>query len=141
MEEGEDIPLTAGAAGKAILAHLPGHVSARIGDEAGVSAQELELIRTQGWAATDSERVSDAHGIAAAFFVTGIIRGSVTVTVPSHRVVGTPPTELTHAVVTTAQRLSRLLTVKSSRRPSPLRMPLEGKRLSTPPLRPRNRAT
>lgn len=115
LDEGEEIPLTAGAAGKAILAHLPGHVSARIGKEAGVSPQELGLIRTQGWAATDSERVPDAHGIAAPFFVNGIIRGSVTVTVPNHRVAGTPPKELTSAVVATAQRLSRLLTFKSAR--------------------------
>jgi DNA-binding IclR family transcriptional regulator len=118
LEEGEKIPLTAGAAGKAILAHLPRHVSARIGQEAGVSEQELELIRSQGWAATDSERVPDAHGIAAPFFVNGIIRGSVTVTVPNHRVAGTPPTELTSAVVSTAHRLSRLLTVKSARLPA-----------------------
>ncbi|WP_238324776.1 IclR family transcriptional regulator [Paenarthrobacter aurescens] len=118
LEEGEKIPLTAGAAGKAILAHLPEHLSARIGKEAGVSEQELELIRSQGWAATDSERVPDAHGIAAPFFVNGIIRGSVTVTVPNHRVAGTPPTELTSAVVSTAHRLSRLLTVKSARLPA-----------------------
>jgi DNA-binding IclR family transcriptional regulator len=118
LEEGEGIPLTAGAAGKAILAHLPGHASARISKEAGVSEHELDLIRSQGWAATDSERVPDAHGIAAPFFVNGIIRGSVTVTVPNHRVAGTPPTELTSAVVATAHRLSRLLTVKSARLPA-----------------------
>jgi DNA-binding IclR family transcriptional regulator len=118
LEEGEEIPLTAGAAGKAILAHLPGQESARIGQEAGVSEQELEQIRSQGWAATDSERVPDAHGIAAPFFVNGIIRGSVTVTVPNHRVAGTPPAELTSAVVSTAHRLSRLLTVKSARLPA-----------------------
>lgn len=113
LEEGEEIPLTAGAAGKAILAHLPGHVRTPKADEAGVSTEELGLIRTQGWAATDSERVPDAHGIAAPFFVNGVIRGSVTVTVPNHRVAGTPPTELTSAVVSTAQSLTRLLTVKN----------------------------
>jgi DNA-binding IclR family transcriptional regulator len=118
LEEGEEIPLTAGAAGKAILAHLPEHVRTRKADEAGVSTEELGLIRTQGWAATDSERVPDAHGIAAPFFVNGIIRGSVTVTVPNHRVAGTPPKELTSAVVATAQRLSRLLTFKSARAPA-----------------------
>ncbi len=118
LEEGEEIPLTAGAAGKAILAHLPGPVSARISKEAGVPGQELEFIRAQGWAATDSERVPDAHGIAAPFFVNGTIRGSVTVTVPNHRVAGTPPTELTTAVVSTAQSLTRLLTVKNSGLPA-----------------------
>jgi DNA-binding IclR family transcriptional regulator len=118
LEEGEKIPLTAGAAGKAILAHLPESVSARIGNEAGVSAKELGLVRSQGWAATDSERVPDAHGIAAPFFVNGMIRGSVTVTVPNHRVAGTPPSELTRAVVSTAQSLTRLLTVKSPRLPA-----------------------
>lgn len=126
MEEGEEIPLTAGAAGKAILAHLPEDVSARIRNGAGVSEQELGLIRSQGWAATDSERVPDAHGIAAPFFVNGIIRGSVTVTVPNHRVAGTPPTELTQAVVSTAQSLSRLLTVSSSPRPATLESDPEG---------------
>ncbi|WP_353710291.1 IclR family transcriptional regulator C-terminal domain-containing protein [Arthrobacter sp. K5] len=118
LEEGEEIPLIAGAAGKAILAHLPEHVRTRITDEAGVSAAELGIIRSQGWAATDSERVPDAHGIAAPFFVNGIIRGSVAVTVPNHRVAGTPPTELTSAVVATAQRLSHLLTFKSARVPA-----------------------
>jgi DNA-binding IclR family transcriptional regulator len=118
LEEGEDIPLTAGAAGKAILAYLPADVSAQIGDESGVPGQELSLIRSQGWAATDSERVPDAHGIAAPFFVNGAVRGSVTVTVPNHRIAGTPPTELTSAVVYTAQRLSRLLTVKGSSLPA-----------------------
>jgi DNA-binding IclR family transcriptional regulator len=114
LEEGEEIPLTAGAAGKAILAYLPGDASARLRNESGPSAQELNLIRSQGWAATDSERVPDTHGISAPFFVNGAVRGSVTVTVPNHRVAGTPPTELTSAVVATAQRLSRLLTVKGS---------------------------
>lgn len=114
LEEGEEIPLTAGAAGKAILANLSADVIARGGHESAVPAQELSLIRAQGWAATDSERVPDAHGIAAPFFVNGAIRGSVTVTVPNHRVAGTPPTELTSAVVSTAQKLSRLLTVRSS---------------------------
>jgi DNA-binding IclR family transcriptional regulator len=112
LEEGEEIPLTSGAAGKAILAHLPADESARIGAKSGVPAQELNLIRSRGWAATDSERVPDAHGIAAPFFVNGAVRGSVAVTVPNHRVAGTPSTELTNAVVSTAQKLSRLLTVK-----------------------------
>lgn len=118
LEEGEEIPLTVGAAGKAILAYLSEDGSARRGNESGVSAQELNLIRSQGWAATDSERVPDAHGISAPFFVNGDVRGSVTVTVPNHRVAGTPPTELTSAVVSTAQRLSRLLTVKGTSLPA-----------------------
>jgi DNA-binding IclR family transcriptional regulator len=118
LAEGEEIPLTAGAAGKAILAHLPADTAAGVGDEPGVSMQELGLIRSQGWAATDSETVPDAHGIAAPFFVNGVIRGSVTVTVPNHRVAGTPPTELTSAVVSTAKKLSRLLTVRGSKLPA-----------------------
>ncbi|MGO4187400.1 IclR family transcriptional regulator [Pseudarthrobacter sp. TAF60_1] len=118
LAEGEEIPLNAGAAGKAILAYLPEHVSARISDNERVSAQELGLIRSQGWAASDSERVPDAHGIAAPFFVNGFVRGSVAVTVPNHRVAGTPPTELTRAVVSAAQSLTLLLTVTSPRLPA-----------------------
>jgi DNA-binding IclR family transcriptional regulator len=118
LEEGSEVPLTAGAAGKAILAHLPEDTSARISGDAGIQAGELRNIRTQGWAATDSERVPDAHGIAAPFFVNGAVSGSVTVTVPNHRVAGTPADELVAAVVKTAHRLTRLLSVEQLARPA-----------------------
>jgi DNA-binding IclR family transcriptional regulator len=114
LEEGSEVPLTAGAAGKAILAHLPENISARIISDAGIRAEELENIRSQGWAATDSERVPDAHGIAAPFFANGAVRGSVTVTVPNHRVAGTPDGELVTAVVKTARQLTSLLSVEKA---------------------------
>lgn len=110
LEEGAETPLTAGAAGKAILAYLPQTISARICSEAGIQVEELERVRSQGWVATNSERVPDAHGIAAPIFINGAISGSVTATVPNHRIAGTPAEELTAAVVQAAHRLSRLLT-------------------------------
>ncbi|TQJ33645.1 IclR family transcriptional regulator [Arthrobacter sp. SLBN-122] len=109
LDEGSEIPLTAGAAGKAILAYLPQTHDAPISDAATIRAEELEGVRTQGWAATDSERVPDAHGIAAPIFINGTVGGSVTATIPNHRVAGTPAEELIAAVVQTALRLSRLL--------------------------------
>jgi DNA-binding IclR family transcriptional regulator len=112
LEEGSEVPLTAGAAGKAILASLPEDARTRISSDAGIPAEELRNIRSQGWAATDSERVPDAHGIAAPFFVNGAVSGSVAVTVPNHRVAGTPTDELVAAVVKTAHRLTRLLSVE-----------------------------
>jgi DNA-binding IclR family transcriptional regulator len=113
LEEGSEIPLTAGAAGKVILAHLPEHARAGLDAEPAVGLEELKTIRSQGWAVTDSERVPDARGIAAPFFIDDAIAGSVAVTVPNHRVAGTPDAELTQAVVATASNLSRLLSVKS----------------------------
>ncbi|MBT2551392.1 IclR family transcriptional regulator C-terminal domain-containing protein [Arthrobacter sp. ISL-65] len=94
----------------------PEDTSARISGDAGIQASELENIRSQGWAATDSERVPDAHGIAAPFFVDGAATGSVTVTVPNHRVAGAPADELVAAVVKTAHRLTRLLSVEQPAR-------------------------
>jgi DNA-binding IclR family transcriptional regulator len=109
LDEGSDVPLTAGAAGKAILAYLPRTAAARASSEAHVRAEELEHIRAQGWASTDRERVPDAHGIAAPFFINGTVSGSVTATIPNHRIAGTPAEELVTAVVQTADRLTRLL--------------------------------
>jgi DNA-binding IclR family transcriptional regulator len=108
LDEGSEIPLTAGAAGKAILAYLPQTGSTPTSSEANIP-EELERIRVQGWAATDSERVPDAHGIAAPFFINGTVRGSVTATIPNHRIAGTPAEELIAAVVQAAHRLTRLL--------------------------------
>lgn len=116
LDEGSEIPLTAGAAGKAILAYLPQTVSALT--KAGIQAEELEHLRAQGWAATDSERVPDAHGIAAPFFINGMVRGSVTATVPNHRIAGIPAEELIAAVVQTAHRLTRLLSTNPQAPPT-----------------------
>lgn len=107
LEEGSEIPLAAGAAGKAILAHLTPTGSTATSSE--TNFQELEDIRGQGWAATDSERVPDTHGIAAPFFTNGTVTGSVTATIPNHRIAGTPAEDLIAAVVQAAHRLTRLL--------------------------------
>lgn len=127
LDEGSEIPLTAGAAGKAILAYLPPPTSAPISSEAGIR-EELEDIRTRGWAATDSERVPDAHGIAAPFFINGTVGGSVTATVPNHRIAGTPADELIAAVVQAAHRLTRLLSTDPH---APAHEPVPTKSLET----------
>ncbi|MGW3810278.1 IclR family transcriptional regulator [Micromonospora sp. NPDC005113] len=85
------IPLHAGAAGKAILAHLDDDVVdelrlARFTDRTIVKKYqlraELALIRERGYAVSSGERIEGATGIAAAYWHNGLLVGSITMTVP-----------------------------------------------------------
>lgn len=85
------IPLHAGAAGKAILAHLGEDVIdeitlSRFTDRTIVKKAELKaelaLIRGRGYAVSRGERIEGAGGIAAAYWRNGILTGSITMTVP-----------------------------------------------------------
>ncbi|WP_277342549.1 IclR family transcriptional regulator domain-containing protein, partial [Pseudomonas viridiflava] len=89
-----DVPLYAGAAGKAVLAYCdPQLVDAlkleRI-TEATITSrkllkEELKDIKERGWATGEGERVLGAFGLAVPFFVDGKIRGSISATIPQYR--------------------------------------------------------
>jgi DNA-binding IclR family transcriptional regulator len=94
LEIGSVAPLHSGAAGKAVLAHLPAAEVARIDvDESGSHATrsseqllaDLAESRRRGYAVSFGEQISDACGIATAFFVDGSPAGALTLTVPSFR--------------------------------------------------------
>jgi DNA-binding IclR family transcriptional regulator len=94
LEIGTVAPLHRGAAGKAVLAHLPETdvatwPSDRSEPETARSRQQLradlEDTRRRGYAVSFGEQISDACGIATAFFVDGAPAGAVTLTVPSFR--------------------------------------------------------
>lgn len=118
---GETIPLHAGAAGKAVLAYLPDEFvdSRRLIaftehtlTDAEQLASALSLVRERGWASGVGERVPDAFGIAAPYFVDGQVAGSLTVTVPRHRVSELDVDAMGTEVRVTAQRITDLLSVR-----------------------------
>lgn len=89
-----DVPLYAGAAGKAVLAYCdPWLVDSlkleRITDATITSRkllkEELKDIKERGWATGEGERVLGAFGLAVPFFVDGKIRGSISATIPQYR--------------------------------------------------------
>lgn len=117
LEPGSQIPLHAGAAGKAILAHLPDalgsiHLEAfteRTLTSPDALAADLDQIRSRGWAIGDGERIPEAYGTAAPFFIDGKVRGSLTITIPRYRVQEAPLADLTEAVRSSAERVTKLL--------------------------------
>ncbi|KAA0923964.1 MULTISPECIES: IclR family transcriptional regulator [unclassified Rhodococcus (in: high G+C Gram-positive bacteria)] len=120
MATDTDIPLHAGASGKAILAHLDSQVLTQLPlvrytantdvDPASIE-RELATIRTRGWAVGDGERIPDAYGIAAPIFTDGQITGSITVTIPRLRLDYVDVPEISAAVVRTADQVSRILSL------------------------------
>lgn len=121
MATDTDIPLHAGASGKAILAYLAPDVLTRLPlvrytantdiDPASI-ARALAAIRERGWAVGDGERIPDAYGIAAPIFIDGQITGSITVTIPKLRIEYVDLPEISAAVVRTADRISRILSLE-----------------------------
>jgi DNA-binding IclR family transcriptional regulator len=113
------IPLYAGAAGKAILAHCPQDVidsqklepinPHTVIDPDQLHA-ELDMIRQHGYATADGERIPDAYGLAAPVFTNGTVSGSVTISIPSYRVAQADLPTLATALTATTGRLSWLLT-------------------------------
>jgi len=123
LATGVDIPLHAGAAGKAILAELPGEVLDGLAltqytERTVRSRAELEgdlaSVRDLGWAAGDGERIPDAFGIAAAYFVDGVVAGSVTATIPRFRVPEVDIDAVAEKIVHAAREVTALLTVSAS---------------------------
>ncbi|ELB95151.1 IclR family transcriptional regulator C-terminal domain-containing protein [Rhodococcus opacus] len=123
LATGVDIPLHAGAAGKAILAELPGEVldglaltqyTERTVRSRAELEDDLDGVRVRGWAAGDGERIPDAFGIAAAYFVDGVVAGSVTVTIPRFRVPEVDIDAVAEKIVHAAREVTALLTVSAS---------------------------
>lgn len=122
LEPGSRIPLHAGAAGKAILAHLPvalDSIDLEAFTERTLTSQtalaaDLDQIRQRGWAIGDGERIPEAYGTAAPFFIDGKVRGSLTITIPRYRVQDAPLAELTEAVRASAGRVTKLLSADAA---------------------------
>jgi DNA-binding IclR family transcriptional regulator len=89
-----DVPLYAGAAGKAVLAYCNPQLveSLKLEKITGATItsrkllkEELKSIQERGWATGEGERVLGAFGLAVPFFVDGRIRGSISATIPQYR--------------------------------------------------------
>lgn len=91
---GTDVPLHAGAGGKAILAHVARDAWPRAPLQAYTEStitsvdalqSEVSRIREQGFATSVGEHLPDAAGIAAPYFVDGAVAGALTITMPGYR--------------------------------------------------------
>lgn len=89
-----NVPLYAGAAGKAVLAHCDPHLVDSLDlvkiTDATITCrkalkEDLLTIKKRGWATGEGERVLGAFGLAVPFFVDGKIRGSISATIPQYR--------------------------------------------------------
>lgn len=116
LEVGSRLPLHAGAAGKAILAYLPQQASEEVTLESFTERTltstealkvELKQIRTRGWATGDGERIPEAYGTAAPFFINGEVRGSITITMPRHRMENVISENLAACVLSSAAKIKR----------------------------------
>ncbi|WP_350247685.1 IclR family transcriptional regulator C-terminal domain-containing protein [Rhodococcus sp. D-6] len=120
LATGVEVPLHAGAAGKAILAELPAdtlddlaltkYTERTVTNRAELSV-ELGQIRAKGWATGDGERIPDAFGVAAPYFVDGVVGGSVTVTIPRYRIPELDIDSVAAAVLRATREITRMLTV------------------------------
>ena len=122
LATGVEIPLYAGAAGKAILAFAPPDIVDRqvlvpLNPKTITNLDELraqlDQIRENGWATGDGERIPDAYGVAAPIFTNGNVTGSVTISIPSYRSHDTDLQQLSTALTHTTNRISQLLSVNS----------------------------
>lgn len=120
LASGVAIPLYAGAGGKAILAHCPpGDLDAltleplteRTQTDRRALENDLQTIRERGWATGEGERIPDAFGVSAPYFVDGTIAGSITATVTRLRLPELDVEALAHMVQRSAQQLTRTLSV------------------------------
>ncbi|GAA3725709.1 DNA-binding IclR family transcriptional regulator [Spinactinospora alkalitolerans] len=120
LETGVEVPLHAGAIGKSILAYVPELLESielvplterTQVDKAGLRA-ELARIAARGWAIGEGERISEAYGIAAPFFIDRRIRGAVTVTVPRHRMDPDRSDQTARVVRQAASRLTSLFSTE-----------------------------
>ena len=95
LEMGSAAPLHVGAAGKAVLAHLAESILDDLplgqnpaAERAAKSAllADLAATRARGFAVSIGERIPEACGIAAAFFLDGPVSGSIDITIPRYRI-------------------------------------------------------
>jgi DNA-binding IclR family transcriptional regulator len=114
---GSSGPLHAGAAGKAVLAWLddgPGDepleaFTADTVTDPEALREELEMIRTRGYAVSAGERIPDAAGVGAPIFFDGEVIGSLSLTVPRSRLRSEDLPRFGTRVSERAQQLNRLL--------------------------------
>lgn len=100
------IPLDAGAAGKAILAHLDRGT-------AGASAElarELARVRELGFATSIQERIAGAAGVAAPVRSRSVVVGSLTVNVPTNRLPAEGLDVLGPVIAAYAEEISTIMT-------------------------------
>ncbi|MFK7697973.1 IclR family transcriptional regulator domain-containing protein [Pseudomonas caspiana] len=115
-----DVPLYAGAAGKAVLAYCDQQTidsielirltEATIIDRAKLNS-DLELIAQRGWATGTGERVLGAFGLAVPFFVDGRVRGSISATIPQYRKDERDLPTLTQLMQEATRKIGRLLSL------------------------------
>ncbi|GAA1871698.1 hypothetical protein GCM10009836_60680 [Pseudonocardia ailaonensis] len=120
IAEGSEVPLHAGAAGKAILAFCDAAVVERVSlapltantttDVRRLRADLADITRA-GSAVAGGERIPEALGIAAPIFADGVVRGSVTITIPRARADSGSVEQLLDEVRRTARRVSTLISV------------------------------
>lgn len=118
LPAGAEVPLAAGAAGKAILAFLPEKAFDDLQlveytertplDRAGIS-KDLEQVRAYGRALGDGERIPDGFGIAVPYFAGCAVAGSITATVPRHRSKELDIEMLVRQLTATAREITQLL--------------------------------
>jgi DNA-binding IclR family transcriptional regulator len=115
-----DVPLYAGAAGKAVLAYcepetLDSIELIKITDATITSRAELEIdlrsIQERGWATGSGERVLGAFGLAVPFFADGRIRGSISATIPQYRKDDKDLPRLTQLMLEASAKIERLLSL------------------------------
>lgn len=115
-----EVPLYAGAAGKAVLAHCSPNLVDAIKllkiTEATITSrkvlkEELANIKERGWATGEGERVIGAFGLAVPFFVDGKIRGSISATIPQYRKDERDLPMLTSLMRETTGKIERLLSL------------------------------
>lgn len=120
LETGVDVPLYAGGAGKAVLAHLDpafaeGLTLKKITDTTIVSHSELRkdllAIRERGWSVGDGERVLGAFGIGVPFFIDGRVAGSISATIPQYRKQDCDVPALIEQMKLASERIGRLLSL------------------------------
>lgn len=119
LADGTTAPLHAGAAGRAILAHLDEPVRQRIvadatttdtaNADAELTDRELETIRSRGYAVSKQERLSDAACLAAPYFADDVVEGAVAIMVPEYRLSPENTARYGPAVRAAAERVTALL--------------------------------
>lgn len=115
-----DVPLYAGAAGKAVLAWLEPDIARSLElaplTEATITSQsalakDLENIRQRGWSTGDGERVPGAFGLAAPWFIDGEVRGSISATIPQYRKDDQELPKIAQRMLDAARKIENLLSV------------------------------
>lgn len=115
-----DVPLYAGASGKAVLAYcapdMMDSIELKKITEATITSYEtlsadLKVIRERGWATGDGERVIGAFGCATPFFVDGKVRGSISATIPQYRKEDLDLPRLTELMLEASRKIGRLLSL------------------------------